>query len=56
MLLTILIVVLVLAFFGGIAGPNWGWQPGYGYGNQGIGGIGLILLILVILYLTGHRF
>lgn len=56
MLGTVLIVILILALFGGLAPfgavsgrPYWG--AGYGYGG---GGIGLILIILLILVLLGR--
>lgn len=45
----ILVIVLVLALFGGA--PQWGW---HNYGYYPSGGIGLLLLILVILLLTGR--
>lgn len=47
---TILIVVLVLLFFGAL--PTWPHSTGWGYYPSG--GLGVLLLILVILALTGR--
>ena len=47
MLLTILLVLLAFAVFGGTYGYSrygyWGWSPA-----------GVILLVLVVLWFTGH--
>lgn len=57
MVLTILLVILILALFGGLAPSGaYGGRAWYGTGWYGGGGIGLILLILVVLMLSGHRF
>jgi hypothetical protein len=49
-MVTILIVILILAFVGALPtwphSKNWGYYPG--------GGLGLILLILIILLLMGR--
>ncbi len=47
---TILIVILVLAFFGVL--PRWSHSRNWGYAPTG--GVGLILLILVVLLLIGR--
>jgi hypothetical protein len=53
----ILVVILVLILLGGI-GPHFysgaPWQPGYGYGNRGIGVVGVILIVCLILWLMGY--
>jgi Protein of unknown function (DUF3309) len=49
MLLILLIVLLVVAFAGGL--PTWQWHP-YGWGPSGV--VGVILLVLVILLLLGR--
>jgi hypothetical protein len=49
----VLVVILILALFGGIA-PGTPWGYGYGAGHYGVGGVGLILVILVILLLLGR--
>jgi hypothetical protein len=50
MLWTILIVLLVLALFGGF--PAWHYSAGWGYGPSGV--IGVILIIVVVLFLAGR--
>jgi hypothetical protein len=47
-----LVIILVLALFGGFfpIGGNYG----YGFGGGGIGVVGIILIILVVLLLTGR--
>ena len=50
MLMTLLLVLLILAFFGGL--PAWPYSREWGYGPSG--GLGLILVILVILLLAGR--
>jgi hypothetical protein len=53
----ILIVILVIVLLGGV-GPHFfngaPWQPGYGFGNGGIGIVGIILIVVLILALTGR--
>jgi hypothetical protein len=53
----VLVVVLILILVGGV-GPHFytaaPWQPGYGFGNGGIGVVGIILIIIVVAALTGH--
>jgi hypothetical protein len=47
----ILIVLLVLLLFGGVAGrSNYGASPYYG---PGLGLVGLVLLVLLVLVLVG---
>lgn len=46
-MITILLIILVLAFLGAI--PSWPYSRGWGYYPSG--GIGLIVLVLVILLL-----
>ena len=46
----IIIILLVLALFGGL--PNWGYSSGWGYGPSGV--IGGILVVLVVLLLMGR--
>jgi len=50
MLGTILIVILLLAFFGAL--PRWSHSRSWGYMPSG--GVGLILVIVVILLLLGR--
>jgi hypothetical protein len=50
MLGTILIVILILAFFGAL--PRWGHSKNWGYAPTG--GVGLILVIVVVLLLLGR--
>ena len=51
----IVLVILVIALLGGVAGPrvNPNWQYGYGYGNGGLGILGVVLVIFLILWLLG---
>jgi hypothetical protein len=53
----ILIIVLVVILLGGV-GPHFysgaPWQPGYGWGNGGIGIVGILLIIVVVLALSGY--
>jgi hypothetical protein len=53
----ILLIILILVLFGGFA-PHFyqgaPWQPGYGFGNTGIGIVGILLIILVVLLLSGY--
>lgn len=46
---TILVILLVLALFGGL--PYWGHSRDWGYGPSGI--LGLLLVIFLVLWLTG---
>jgi hypothetical protein len=50
MLATILIVFLILAFFGAL--PRWSHSRTWGYFPTG--GVGLVLLIVVVLVLLGR--
>lgn len=54
----IVVIILVIVLLGGV-GPHFyndaPWQPGYGYGNRGIGVIGVILIIVVVWLLFGGR-
>jgi hypothetical protein len=53
----VLVVILILVLLGGV-GPHFytgaPWQPGYGFGNRGIGVIGVILIVILILWLMGY--
>lgn len=49
---TILIIVLVIALFGGFTG--FGGGPFYGTGYYGGGGLGLVLVVVLILFLLGR--
>ena len=53
----ILVIILIVILLGGV-GPHFysgaPWQPGYGFGNGGIGVVGVILIIVIILLLTGR--
>ena len=46
----ILLLVLILAFFGTL--PTWGHSRNWGYGPSG--GVGVVLLILFVLFMTGR--
>jgi Protein of unknown function (DUF3309) len=48
----IIVIILVIALFGGFSSRFGGY--GYGYGHRGIGVIGVILIILVVLLLLGR--
>jgi hypothetical protein len=48
---TILLIILVIALFGGFTGIGGG--PFYGTGYYGGGGLGLIVVVLLILLLLG---
>jgi hypothetical protein len=48
MLMTLLLVVLILAFFGGL--PAWPYSREWGYAPSGVSG--LLLIIVIILLLT----
>jgi len=48
MLTTLLLVILILAFFGGL--PTWPHSRDWGYGPSGVSG--LLLIIVIILLLT----
>lgn len=50
MLMTILIVILVMAFLGVL--PRWSHSRKWGYAPSG--GVGLILVVVVILLLLGR--
>ena len=53
----ILVIVLILVLLGGVGPhvyPGTPWQPGYGFGNGGIGVVGVLLIILIILLVTGY--
>jgi hypothetical protein len=47
---TILLIILVIALFGGFSG--WGGGPFYGTGYYGGGGLGLLLAIVRLLVVT----
>jgi len=49
---TIILIILVIALFGGFAGI--GGSPFYGTGYYGGGGLGLVIIILLILLLMGR--
>lgn len=46
---TILLIILLLMFFGAI--PKWSHSRNWGYGPSG--GLGLVLVVLLILLLMG---
>ena len=46
----IILVVLLLALFGGL--PMHGWSAGWGYGPSGI--IGVLVVVVVVLLLMGR--
>jgi hypothetical protein len=48
----VLLVIVVLALFGGLR--DWGTGPFYGTGYYGGGGLGLILIIVLILIFAGR--
>jgi hypothetical protein len=48
----ILVIILVIALFGGFSGRFGGY--GYGYGHGGVGVLGIILIVLVVLLLMGR--
>ena len=48
---TILLIILVIALFGGFTGIGGG--PFYGTGYYGGGGLGLVVVILVVLLVLG---
>jgi hypothetical protein len=54
---TLLIIILIIILIGGV-GPRFysgaPWQPGYGFGNSGIGLVGVLLIIVIVLLLTGR--
>ena len=54
---TLLIIILIIVLIGGV-GPRFysgaPWQPGYGWGNNGIGIVGVLLIIVIVLALTGY--
>jgi hypothetical protein len=50
MLTTLIIIFLVLAFFGAL--PNWGHSQNWGYAPSS--GLGLVLVVLVVLWATGR--
>jgi hypothetical protein len=53
----VLVVILILVLLGGV-GPHFytsaPWQPGYGFGNGGVGIIGVILIVVILLVLMGR--
>jgi hypothetical protein len=49
---TILLIILVIALFGGFSGLGGG--PFYGTGYYGGGGLGLVIVVLLILVLLGR--
>ena len=49
---TILVILLVIALFGGVTGRFGGY--GYGYGHGGIGVLGIVLIVVVVLLLMGR--
>jgi hypothetical protein len=54
---TLLIIILIIILIGGV-GPHFysgaPWQPGYGFGNGGIGLVGVLLIVVIVLLLTGR--
>lgn len=52
----IVIVLIVIALFGGVYGYRGGWDghPYGGYYSGGIGIVGVVLIILVVLLLMGR--
>jgi hypothetical protein len=48
---TILLIILIIAFLGGVSGLGGG--PFYGTGYYGGGGLGLVLIVVLILVLLG---
>lgn len=50
---TILIVILIVALFGGFADIG-GRGPGYGFGHIGTGLPGVLLLVVIVLLVTGR--
>lgn len=49
-MITILVIILVLLFMGGL--PHYGYSRNWGYGPSGA--IGLIVLILLVLLVLGR--
>jgi hypothetical protein len=49
---TLVVIILIIALFGGFSGRFRGY--GYGYGHGGIGVLGVILIIVVVPLLTGR--
>lgn len=54
-MLLILVIVLVVIIFGGVAGPDQVGGYGFGWGHWGVGLPGLLLVILLVWLLLGHR-
>jgi Protein of unknown function (DUF3309) len=53
----ILVVILLFVLLGGFVPHVYTgapWQPGYGFGNRGIGVVGVILIVVLILWLMGY--
>jgi len=48
----ILLIVLVIALFGGFSGRFGGY--GYGYGHGGVGVLGVIVIVVLVLLVTGR--
>lgn len=48
----LVLIILVLALFGGLTGIGGG--PFYGTGYYGGGGLGLVIIVLVVLLLAGR--
>lgn len=48
----ILLIVIVIALFGGFSGRVGGY--GYGYGHRGMSVIGIILVVVFLLWLLGR--
>ena len=54
MLIAILVVLLVLGFFGSPVAPFYRGGPGPAWGWYGSGGIGLIVVLILLLLLLGY--
>jgi hypothetical protein len=48
----IIVILLVIALFGGFSGRFGGY--GYGYGHGGVGVLGVVLIVVVVLLLMGR--
>jgi len=50
---TVLIIILIIALFGGGWGYRSGWYGGYGPAGTGYNPVGILLMVLIIMLIIG---
>jgi hypothetical protein len=49
---TLLLIILIIALFGGFSGQLGGY--GYGFGHGGVSALGVVVIVVLVLVLTGR--